>query len=67
VESVREDLEDLHRRFSASPALLRVAGRPVFYLYDSYRCVGMRLSVCIHVCVCVCVCVHARAYLYASL
>ncbi|KAI8469156.1 MAG: hypothetical protein J3K34DRAFT_424530 [Monoraphidium minutum] len=37
ASSVREDVADLSRRFGASPALLRVGGRPVYYLYDSYR------------------------------
>jgi hypothetical protein len=37
VDSVREDLADLHKRFKTSGALLRLEGRPVFYVYDSYR------------------------------
>ena len=37
VESVRGDLAHLHAKFGAHPALHRVRGRPVFYVYDSYH------------------------------
>jgi hypothetical protein len=33
----REDLEHLVQTLGNSSALLRVEGRPVYYLYDSYR------------------------------
>ncbi|KXZ56938.1 hypothetical protein GPECTOR_1g846 [Gonium pectorale] len=36
-ESVREDLEYLGGKYRDSPALLRYNGRPVYYVYDSYR------------------------------
>jgi len=44
VKSVREDLEDLHKRFGGSTALLRVDGKAVYYLYDSYRYVDGRMD-----------------------
>lgn len=34
---VKEDLQWLLQRCGNSPALLRVGGKPVFYLYDSYK------------------------------
>lgn len=37
VETVREDLQHLMDQYGSSPALLRIAGRPVYYMYDSYR------------------------------
>lgn len=37
METVREDLQHLMDQYGSSPALLRIAGRPVYYMYDSYR------------------------------
>ena len=35
--STREDLAHLMERFSNSSALLRVDGKPLYYVYDSYH------------------------------
>jgi glycoprotein endo-alpha-1,2-mannosidase len=37
VQTVREDLQHLMDTYGSSPALLRIRGLPVYYLYDSYR------------------------------
>lgn len=37
VQTVREDLLHLMDAYGSSPALLRVRGLPVYYVYDSYR------------------------------
>lgn len=37
VQTVREDLQHLMDKYSSSPALLRIRGLPVYYVYDSYR------------------------------
>lgn len=36
MQSVREDLAYLMSKYNASSALLRIAGRPLYYVYDSY-------------------------------
>ena len=40
LESVREDMADVHRRFGSSPAIMRLEGRPLYDMYDSYRWAG---------------------------
>lgn len=37
VESIRADLEHLHRSFGTHPGLARDGGLPIFYVYDSYH------------------------------
>lgn len=37
VEAVHADLQHLMEQYGSSPALLRIDGRPVYYMYDSYR------------------------------
>lgn len=37
MQTVREDLQHLMDAYGSSPALLRVRGLPVYYVYDSYR------------------------------
>lgn len=37
VQTVREDLQHLMDAYGSSPALLRIRGLPVYYVYDSYR------------------------------
>jgi glycoprotein endo-alpha-1,2-mannosidase len=37
VESVRADLEHLMSQHNTSEGLMRVGGRPVYFVYDSYR------------------------------
>jgi hypothetical protein len=37
VQTVAEDLRHLMDKYGSSPALLRIRGLPVYFMYDSYR------------------------------
>lgn len=37
VQTVAEDLRHLMDKYGRSPALLRIRGLPVYFMYDSYR------------------------------
>jgi glycoprotein endo-alpha-1,2-mannosidase len=37
VESVRADLAHLMSQHNTSAGLMRIGGRPVYFMYDSYR------------------------------
>lgn len=44
AQTVREDIEYLMTLYNSSSALLRIADRPVYYVYDSYHLLPQQWS-----------------------